>query len=313
MKRRLGLALGLVAAGLAAAVVGLARSDASSWKELPDPPLSPRESPVGFWTGEEVVLVGGSDTDPCPPNADCGAPDVPPLADGAAYKPRTNNWRTIAEPPFGFSWAVPFVFESTAYLWVPSGEGRPDAPSGFLAYRIDDDSWDELSLPTDEDPNAYMFLTLEDKIVAWSWGDEPREIPDFVFDVGSETWAQLPDDPLSPGFDRAMVWTGEELQVFDHPMSDTSEDTPLRGAALDLETGQWRLIDDPDAAWERGQSTVEEGPGRADFRPFGSSDWDGTGVVAGSARFQFVGVTWKEGSGPGEYVGTLHSAAWLFE
>jgi len=308
MKWKLGL-LGLAVAGLAAALVGLAGSDASSWEQLPAPPLSPRENPVGFWTGEEVVLVGGSDEDPCPPNASCAVSDVPPLGDGAAYNRRTKTWRPIADPPIAFSWAVPFVFESTAYLWVLGDTGRPQAPSGFLAYRFEDGSWDELSLPTDQDPNAYMFLALEDKLVAWNWGDDEKEIPDFVFDVGSETWAQLPDDPFSPGYDREMRWVDGELVLFDHDLEDVSEDAPLRAAAYDLAGGEWRILDDPEAAWERAEPMAEEGLGRPEFKPLGSSDWDGTQVAAGSGRLLFVGVTWEQGSQPGEFVGTLHSEA----
>jgi hypothetical protein len=307
MRGKLGL---LAAAGLAAAVVAAVADSGGPWKRLPDPPLSPRAMPTGFWTGEEVVLVGG-DEEPCHPAASCAAPTVPPLADGAAYNPQTSAWRSIADPPFGFAWAVPFVFESTAYLWVPGESYRPDAPSGFLAYRFERDSWDELSLPTDEDPDAYVFLTLEDKIVALSWGDEPREIPDFVFDVASETWSELPDDPLSPGYDRVMRWTGEELVLFDHELGDTDDDARLRAAAFDFETGGWRVLDDPDAARRQTHATPTE-MSRPPFEPFGSSDWDGTWLAAGSSRFVFVGVTWDDAS-PEELGGNLHSAAWLSE
>jgi hypothetical protein len=305
MKWKLGL---VAAAGLVAAVVAAVADSGGPWKQLPDPPLSPRAAPTGFWTGEEVVLVGG-DTEPCHPAAACAAPESPPLADGAAYNVRTNTWRSIAEPPFGFAWAVPFVFGATAYLWVPGESYRPEAPSGFLAYRIDDDSWDELSLPTDGDPNAYMFLTLEDRIVAYNWGDETRELPDYVFDVGSEAWSELPDDPLSPGYDRVMRWTGEELVLFDHELGDIDDDARLRGAAFDFETERWRVLDDPDAAWRRTDAPPSE-LARPSFEPFGSSDWEGTWLAAGASRFVFVGVVWDDQSS-GDLGGTLHSAAWL--
>ena len=116
-----------------------------------------------------------------------------------------------------------------------ASQRRPQAPSAFLAYRIDDDRWDELALPP-EDPHAYQLVTAGERIVAHSWGDEPREIPDFVLDPGSETWSELPDDPLSPGFDRVMRWSGGELLLFDHELVDNPRgELPLRGAALDLE------------------------------------------------------------------------------
>lgn len=104
MKWKLGLALGaVVAVGLGVAFVALAGSDeADAWRELAAPPLSPRETPTGFWTGEEVVLVGGSDAPPCPPNAGCQVPKVPPLADGAAFDPASGAWRAIGDARSAF-------------------------------------------------------------------------------------------------------------------------------------------------------------------------------------------------------------------
>ena len=53
VKWKLGVLLALaVSAGLLLGVVGSAGSDVETrpWKDLPDPPLSPRELPAGFWT-----------------------------------------------------------------------------------------------------------------------------------------------------------------------------------------------------------------------------------------------------------------------
>ena len=98
----------------------------------------------------------------------------------------------------------------------------------------------------DEDPNAYYLMTAGEQIVAYSWGDEPREIADYILDPGTETWSELPDDPLSAGFDRFMRWSGGELLLFDHELvARPTRDSPLRGAALDLTDGAWRVLDDP--------------------------------------------------------------------
>src|SRR5688572_28831883 len=107
VKWKPGVVLGLaVSAGLLVGVAGSAGSDVDTrpWKELPAPPLSPRVFPAGFWTVEEVVLVGGSDAPPCPPNASCTVPRTPPLSDGAAYDPHAGTWRPIADAPVAFSW-----------------------------------------------------------------------------------------------------------------------------------------------------------------------------------------------------------------
>lgn len=339
MKWKLGVLLTLAAAGLLVGVVGSAGSDVETrpWKELPAPPLSPREFPAGFWTGEEVVLVGGSDAPPCPPTASCTVPKAPPLSDGAAYEPEAGAWRSIPDAPVGFSWASPVVIGSTAYLWVPGEAPRPQAPSTFLAYRIDEDRWEELALPP-EDPHAYQLMTAGERIVAYSWGDEPREIPDFVLDPGSETWRELPDDPLSPGFDRVMRWSGGELLLFDHELVENPPgDIPLRGAALDLESGEWRVLDDPEVELARSGWTSSQqddfvnagsvGEAHAEYRLRSGVVLDRTtgerlrmpelealehayggttDVTAGTDLFVFLGSEWSDPDG------ALHARAWLW-
>src|SRR5688572_3445001 len=83
--------------------------DSSTWQAVPASPLSPRTGALGLWTGDEVLLVGGSDAAPCPPSASCVPPDVPPLADGAAFDPQARTWRRIADSPVPFEWGQAVV------------------------------------------------------------------------------------------------------------------------------------------------------------------------------------------------------------
>ena len=191
MRRKLDLALAALAtAGLVLVFVALAASDeAAAWRELPAPPLSPRETPT--WTGEEVVLVGGSDAPPCPPTAACSVPRVAPLADGAAYDPAIEAWRAIADAPVGFSWAEPELIDGSAYLWIAGENGRPNAPSAFLAYRIEEDRWEQLDLPT-RDLGWHEVLAAGDRIVAHTYDDSDGERPDYVFETRTSTWRSFP-------------------------------------------------------------------------------------------------------------------------
>jgi hypothetical protein len=294
-----------VGAALAAGAILLAAGapgQRPEWRETSPPPLSPREFPTGFWTGEEVILVGGSDAPPCPPWASCAAPTTPPLADGAAYDPRTDAWRPIAEAPVAFSWSYPVVAGSTAYLWVSGEPWRSQAPNAFLAYRIGEDRWEELDLPTAE-PEQYHLVGAGDRVVAVaSSGEDAR--PDLMFDPAASAWSELPDDPFTPGFDRIAVWNGEELLLFDHGIAAVGDnDVPLRGAAFDFESGLWRELDDPDGMWARvGPAAASPAPPEAVGDAAGTTE-----VIAGDDRFVFLGSSWPEGDDDGE----LHARAWF--
>ena len=221
-------------------------SDSSPWRAVPASPLSPRAGALGLWTGSEVLLIGGSDAAPCPPSASCLPPDVPPLADGAAFDPQTGTWRRIADSPVPFEWAQAVVIRKTAYLWIPGSPGRPNADSAFLTYHVRQDRWQELPLPANSDRFGGI-VQAGDGIVAYAGTDEQGEQPDLVFDPAMGAWSELQPDPLSPSFDRSMAWSGEELLLFDHelvPNPGSEKPSVTRAAALDLESGSWRRLPD---------------------------------------------------------------------
>lgn len=221
-------------------------SDSSPWRTVPAGPLSPRAGALGLWTGSEVLLIGGSDAAPCAPSASCVPPDVPPLADGAAFDPQTGTWRRIADSPVPFEWAQAVVIRKTAYLWIPGSPGRPNADSAFLTYHVRQDRWQELPLPANSDRFGGI-VQAGDGIVAYAGTDEQGEQPDLVFDPAVGSWSELPPDPLSPSFDRSMAWSGEELLLFDHelvPNPGSEKPSVTRAAALDLESGSWRRLPD---------------------------------------------------------------------
>jgi hypothetical protein len=311
MRRKLGLALGVVAiavamaVGLVVAVVGLAGSDEpAAWRELATPPLSPREAPTGFWTGEVVMLVGGSDAPPCPPTAACTVPKVAPLADGAAYDPATGAWRAIADAPVGFSWAEPELIDGSAYLWIAGENGRPNAPSAFLAYRIGDDRWDELEMPT-ADPGWYTILRAGKRIVAHTYDDSEGERPDFVFDTTTSTWSELPDDPFEDPYSRELAWDGDRLLLFDHQERDESVEAAVRGASFDFASGEWQIFADPDSELER-LPEPEQPPRAPELEPRAEAYGGTTEVTAGEDLFVFLGSEWSMPEGK------LHSRAWLW-
>ena len=74
------------------------------WRLLPRAPLGTRTAPAGVWTGRELVIWGGIGL----PGAGDNSPLdtiverrtlLFPVADGAAYDPATNRWRTLEPVP----------------------------------------------------------------------------------------------------------------------------------------------------------------------------------------------------------------------
>jgi hypothetical protein len=177
----------LTAVGVACGQLGPEASGSdgprAGWVKVPSSPLSPRFGSHAFWVGEEIVVLGGSASDPCPPGADCVTPSEPPLRDGAALDPATQTWRPIAPAPVPLGWASGAVLDDTLYLWVPALEGIPGTREAFLAYDVGSDQWEELPLPPTRDDRSYVIAPAGDRVVAyqssqeWGFDRTGRSIP----------------------------------------------------------------------------------------------------------------------------------------
>ncbi len=212
-------------------------AESTGWRAAADSPLSPREQALGLWTGREVLLIGGSDAPPCPPNASCAQDPTPPT-DGAAFDPEANRWRPLATPPVSLLGAHGVVLGSVAYVLPYASE--------LVTYRIDRDTWARQPVPFDP-RTGYQLLAAGDRLVAYLPSDEVGPGQDYLLDPRTATWTALPPDPLGAAFDRGMAWTGRELMLFDHaliPNPGAEGPTLTRMAALNLDTRKWRRLPD---------------------------------------------------------------------
>ena len=270
-------------------------------ERAPAPPLSPRETPTGFWTGEEVVLVGGSDAPPCPPTAACTVPRVAPLADGAAYDPATGAWRAIADAPSALR-AEPELIDGSAYLWIAGENGRPNAPSAFLAYRIDEDRWEQLDLPTrdlgwhESSPRTTGSSPTVRRLRRRAAGLRLRD--------RTSTWRELPTTRSTTRTVVSLPGTKPPAPVRP-PREGREQRGALRGAAFDFERDEWQLLDDPEAALEN-LPERETRPQTPELAPAAEAYGGTTEVLAGDDLFVFLGSEWSEPEG------RLHSRAWLW-
>jgi hypothetical protein len=86
-----------------------------------------------------------------------------------------------------------------------------------------------------------------ERLVAYRGSDEGGEKPDLVFDPTRSAWETLPDDPMTPAFDRHMEWAGDRLALFDHelvPNPGSERPSLTRVALLDVASGRWDRLPD---------------------------------------------------------------------
>jgi hypothetical protein len=248
----------IILAAMAVAAIGAACARATSpdsgpleaspgWVEVPGSPLSPRFGSHAFWVGKEILVLGGSASDPCPPTAACLPPSELPLRDGAALDPETGTWRTIAPAPVPLGWASGAVQGDVLYIWVPADEDIPGMRRAFVSYDVESDRWEELPMPPVGGDRTYVLAPAEDRIVAYQSTQGFDVMPDLEFDPSTRTWSELPTDPLVPSFDRTMVWTEAGLALLgieNVPQPGSEGPAVYRAAVLDLETRSWRRLPD---------------------------------------------------------------------
>lgn len=244
---------GLAVAGCGPAVEGESPRAAGAWRQLPDPPLAPRDHAVVVGVGERMLVVGGWEF-LCPPDADCSAPDSPRFADGAVYDPAADSWTATAPAPFGLvreEYATASIGE-TAWLLTGCQDGRSvcDAHPRLLSYDLDADRWtDHGAVPGKK---AYRHLVAVGRhLLAYSGSDEHGERPDAHFDPRTSTWSELPDDPLPGTFDRYVVPVGDQQLVLAASSAaalERGQDAGKLVARFDLDAGRWTRL--PDAPGE---------------------------------------------------------------
>lgn len=216
------------------------------WAGLSDSPLSPRSNSAGAWLDGEFFLVGGQLSAPCPPNADCIAPDRL-LRDGAAFNPATGTWRRIADAPVALSEGEPVVVSGRLYFQLGYG---PTA--AVLAYDAGTDAWSQLPAPA----GGGVLVALGDRLASVAWSTEEAGAFDELFDPVTGQWTRLPADPLKASYERTLVWVGGRALLFAKavPPESGGKAPVFRLAELDLATGKWRRLPDSDVVGVAGRA-----------------------------------------------------------
>lgn len=241
---------------------GVATVSPAEWTRVPDPPLTPRAAAIAVALGTRLLVVGGDDGPPCPPNADCTAtPDA--RRDGALYDPDGETWEPAAAAPVGLLSQDRHVVAGEV-LFVLTEDG-------LVSYDAEADRWARHPAPEHEHRDLRL-VAIGDRpaVVA---GERATDSPvDEIYDRDSEQWTHLPLDPLGPSFDR--VFTDTPAGVVLTAKSSVRQPNAtgpavVRAAQLSPDLQAWTALPDSDLiggyrwAWT-GERLVDPTLGEAD-------------------------------------------------
>lgn len=196
---------------------------AREWRSIAPSPLGPRTLPAAAWTGDEMLIWGGSDRS---------------LAsffdDGAAYDPATDTWHRL--PPAPITPRAPLsVWTGEEFLLWGSKAGTIDDPAAGAAYNPLEHRWRRIADAPLKLTRASAAWTGEEMI---AFGDGPRwsshqEVAvGIAYEPKSDSWRRLPASPLTEEA-TTIAWSGRELIAWDY-----ANDT----AAYDPTADNWRRL-----------------------------------------------------------------------
>ncbi|MCB0996154.1 MAG: hypothetical protein KDB21_13740, partial [Acidimicrobiales bacterium] len=224
------------------------------WIRIADPPLSARGGTIRVWTGEELLVAGGSTLADCPSGQSCDvADDTTPTA--AAYDPATDSWRRIADLPVSQSGQIlssaivgEEVFVMTWYYGIR-----------LLRYSLPEDRWDAIDVA---DPRRTVLVAMDDRLLLARTADPGTELggrdgavePDVILNPSTGEERPLPADPLAPADERSLVWDGEYVYLFTTSLG--SHTTEHGVARFDPVTWQWEQLEGEGARFGPARDTT---------------------------------------------------------
>jgi hypothetical protein len=209
-----------------------------SVRRIAESNLEWRVGPAVTWTGEDVIVAGGSN-----------GPGITHPA--AAYNLATDTWREIPVPPD----LAPNPFEnkiSGPAVWTGS---EMIVTQSATAYNPTTSTWRSIA-PSPIPERVYHAITMTPHgVLVWGGCHPTAEIPncdDFsqgqrltdgaIYDPASDSWATLPQGPLGAGDHPSAVWTGTEVVVL---LNEPRTESGAVAAAFDPETWSWRALPAP--------------------------------------------------------------------
>lgn len=169
-----------------------------SWRQLPESGLSDRMDPSAVWTGNQLVIWGGVNTNGW-------------LNDGAIYDPATDAWQSMAESPLDPRQNAAAVLDGDSIVIAGGVHNADSFEVPAARYDLKTDAWEPLrEAPTSSD----WPLTA---------GDAVALFPASTTLLLDGELVEVPALPTPPQFGGAATYTGDELVVLG---GEIAQDTP---------------------------------------------------------------------------------------
>jgi len=207
------------------------------WTPVPAAPLSPRRGQTAVWTGDKMLVYGGT-----------GCDGICPLGDGASYEPATNSWTPMAPAPIAPRTGHSAVFvENRMMVWGGAGENGAALGDG-ASYNPDTNAWTLLA-PAPLAPRVnHRAVAATHRMLLWGGSSEAAEGGKYfadgaVYTPATDSWAPMAAPPASvEARDTfAGVWTGRQLLVWGGYGRNEACTPCFRadGAAYDPDDDRW--------------------------------------------------------------------------
>ncbi|MGH3116636.1 MAG: Calx-beta domain-containing protein, partial [Gaiellales bacterium] len=236
---------------------GLRTGIADSWQPMATGLLPPRLYNSTIWSGDELVVWGGSPTGHWD--------EASMMSDGAAYDPATDSWRCLPAPPITGRRLHAAVWAGTEMIIWGGDRGARGFTADGAAYNPLADTWRRLAnapLSPRRLPNALWTGT---EMILWGGlTDHFQPAADGAsYNPLTDSWRMLPTAPLGARYAHAAVWTGTEMLLWggNRGVGVAHAD----GAAYNPTTNSWR--------------TLSEAPISARYSGTGSGAWTGTEMI----------------------------------
>ena len=203
------------------------------WKRAASSPLGWRSEFSAVWTGEEVIVWGGS--------GEGGSRN-----DGASYDPLSDQWTVLSASPLRGRTGHAALWTGSRMI-VQGGSPGSGLFNDGAAYDPITDSWASIApAPGGGRSRAAIAWTGSQMIIWGGVGSEGLPSDGLLYDPDDDVWTSTQKAPIAGRVEAAGLWSGETFLVWGgSSLRDDGQATFVDGATYDPATDSWRKLSSP--------------------------------------------------------------------